>query len=93
MSKIIKSTGNRELSHVIQTDDGKFYVVDSEDTRDCGYETMVFDWDILANKISNWLELYVEWHNSETEMRLRHYIICKNFENLYKADMREGEKE
>ena len=41
MSKIIKDTGVRELSHIVELNN-EYYYVDSNDTFDMGYETMVF---------------------------------------------------
>lgn len=75
MSKIVKETGYRELSHIVQTKDGKRYLVDSNNTFDVGYETMVF----LCGK---WNELFVKRYQSEKAMRKMHYKICGSLESL-----------
>lgn len=59
MSKVIKETGNRELSHIVQTADGKFHYVDSNDTFDKGYETMSFPCK-ESGEVTSWLEEYCE---------------------------------
>lgn len=68
------------MSHVVETKDGKLYLVDSNDTFDCGYETMVFEWE--DDEVSSWLEEYRENYSSETAMRKKHYEICKHLETL-----------
>lgn len=82
MSKVIKMTGYRPLSHVIQTDDGNYYMVDSNDTFDRGFETMVFDWDIKRDEVSDWVDNYQELHDDYEEMEKRHHFICENYEVL-----------
>lgn len=80
MSKIVKKTGYRELSHVVQTDDGQYFMVDSNNTFDCGYETMVFEWNIEEDGVDNWIEKYCERYESEKDMENRHKEICKHLE-------------
>ena len=78
MSKILNETGYRELSHMVECN-GKKYFVDSNDTFDHGYETMVFN--VLKNDKIDWLHLYVERYSSYEKMEKQHYIICNNLEN------------
>lgn len=80
MSKVIKSTGYRALSHVVQTEDGNLYMVDSNDTFDCGYETMVFPWSKRRNEVKNWTDLYCERYKSDGDMYAGHKRICENLE-------------
>ena len=79
MSKIIKGTGVRELSHIVELNN-KYYFVDSNDTLDVGYETMVFSCDKNGDSI-DWSGLYTERYNTEEEMRESHYKVCNELEN------------
>ena len=81
MSRIIKATGYRNLSHVVRTKNGKYYMIDSNDTPDAGFETMGFLWDFKKGRVLYWGELYAERYDSEDEMNLRHFEICQDFEN------------
>lgn len=78
MSKILNKTGYRELSHIVECN-GKKYFVDSNDTFDYGYETMVFD--VLKNDKIDWSGIYTERYLSYEEMEKQHYTICNNLEN------------
>ena len=80
MSRIISESGYRELSHIVQTEDGKLYLVDSNNTLDHGYETMVFRWSKRKKKPTSWKDLYCAFHLSEKSMRLAHYTICNSLE-------------
>ena len=83
MSRIVKGTGWRPLSHVVKTEDGKLYLVDSNNTFDYGYETMVFEWE--DDEVSSWLGEYRENYSSETAMRERHFEICEMLEDVLKG--------
>ena len=78
MSKILNKTGYRELSHIVECN-GKKYFVDSNDTFDYGYETMVFD--VLKNDEIDWSGIYTERYLSYEEMEKQQYTICNNLEN------------
>ena len=78
MSKILNKTGYRELSHIVECN-GKKYFVDSNNTFDYGYETMVFD--VLKNDEIDWSGIYTERYLSYEEMEKQHYTICNNLEN------------
>ena len=80
MSKVIKATGYRPLSHVVQTDQGKYYMVDSNDTVDQSYETMAFEWDEKKNKVKNWIEQFQMLHVTQKAMEKKHKDICENLE-------------
>jgi len=79
MSKIIKETGMRELSHIVKSNN-KYYFVDSNNTFDFGYETMVFSCDENGENI-DYSDLYTGWYDTEEEMRKIHYKICNELEN------------
>ena len=79
MSKIIKDTGARELSHIVELNN-KHYFVDSNDTFNVGYETMVFSFDKNGENI-DWSGLYTIQHNTDEEMRETHYKVCNELEN------------
>ena len=72
MSKIIKETGYRELSHIVECENGKYYFVDSNKTLDHSYETMVFSWNIEKNDVVSWNELYCKRYLDYYEMKESH---------------------
>ena len=69
-----------KLTHIIKSN-GKYYLVDSCYTWDCGYETMIFRCNSKGN-VKNWRELFVARYQSESEMQQRHMKIV--------TDMKEG---
>jgi len=79
MSKIIKETGMRELSHIVKSNN-KYYFVDSNNTFDAGYETMIFSCDENGENI-DYSDLYAGWYDTEEEMRETHYKVCSELEN------------
>ena len=84
MSKILNKTGYRKLSHMVECN-GKKYFVDSNNTFDYGYETMVFD--VLKNDEIDWSGIYVERHSSYEKMEKQHYTICDNLENYIDVEV------
>ena len=80
MSKVLKAIKPREIGHIVQTEDGKTYYVDSCYTTDHGLETMVFAFNLEADEVSDWMDLYAEWYDSVDEMVKRHEEICLNLE-------------
>lgn len=79
MSVVIGRYFDRQFSHFVRTNDGTIYYVDSCNTFDRGYETMVF----AANeelKVTNWNDLYAEWYNSFEEMQEGHNRIINHLE-------------
>ena len=56
---------------------GNHYYIDSVDTFDCGYETMIFPCD-EKGKVTSWSELYCERYDNATEMEARHKEIVSN---------------
>lgn len=82
MSKIVDTNITRNLSDYVQTADGALYCVDSSYTLDNGFETMVFKAEKLENGWDiSWVDLYVEWHNTYEEMKVRHEEIINNLED------------
>jgi hypothetical protein len=86
MSTIIKPIEDRELAHIVKTNTGNYYYVDSADTFDQGFETMAFEYDIESDEVTSWVEVYVERYDSEEEMETRHKEICLNLEEGIKAN-------
>ena len=82
MSEVIKSTGYRELSHVVKTNNGNYYMVDSNDTPDRGYETMIFTWDEQEDEVESYMDIFCEWHESYSQMQERHYYIIEHLEEF-----------
>lgn len=89
MSKIIKEVEGRDLGHIVQTDDGVQYYVDSADTYDAGYETMVFLYDEEDDDVFDWGELFVERYRKYERMEKRHMEICKNLERFLHKERRQ----
>lgn len=85
MSKIIKESGYRELSHIVKSNN-KYYLVDSNDTIDAGYETMVFPYNIKEDEVEDWGDLYCERYNTEEEMEKHHFEVCEDIEKYLKEN-------
>ena len=81
MSKVIRKVEGRQLAHIVQTDDKKFHYVDSNNTFDCGYETMSFSCDKTGEKIK-WGGEYTEHHYSHESMKKRHDYIINHLEEV-----------
>lgn len=79
MSEIIKESGYRKLSHIVKGND-KYYLVDSNNTLDAGYETMVFLFDYDENDVIDWRDLYCERYKTEKEMEQHHFEVCEDIE-------------
>ena len=79
MSNLIRRMEERDLCHIVKAND-KYYYIDSADTIDLGYETMVFECD-ERGEVDNWANsVYVEWHINEESMEDRHNYICEHLE-------------
>lgn len=81
MSKIIKETRWRKLSHIVEVEK-KYYLVDSNNTPDHSYETMVFEWNNEKGDVVSWQELYCQRYYNEKAMIERHYYICENLKSI-----------
>lgn len=81
MSKVAFIVAHRELGDIVRTEDGTFFYVDSAETFDAGFETMVFPCD-EDGQVTSWRERYVEHYESEKEMEQRHIYICRNLEEV-----------
>ena len=87
MSKIISDqTGIRGISHIVQTEDGKQYVVACADFEpgsvlcNSPYELAVFRWNQKAKAVTNWTDLYVRRYNDESEMLHDFDSVCNDLE-------------
>lgn len=83
MSKVINACHERDLAHIVRTKDGKYYYVDSADTFDAGYETMVFPAD-EKGEVTDWGDLYCERYSSYADMKERHNYIIEHLEEVLK---------
>ena len=81
MSKIIREVKDRELGHIVQTNDGRLHYVDSANTFDCGYETMSFPCNNEGHVIS-WSEEYVEHYCTNASMEKRHEYLISHLEEV-----------
>lgn len=83
MSEIIKKAdSDRELSHIIRTDSGNYFYIDSNNTFDAGYETMAFAYDMENDEVDSWADLYVKHYKSYEKMKKGHFYVCTHFEVL-----------
>lgn len=80
MSKILFQKELFPLRHVVQTEDGLNYAVDSCRTFEGHLETIVFKARKGNGNITNYKELYFRRYSSEEEMETGHYEICENLE-------------
>ena len=82
VSKIIRQEYDRDLAHIIQTDNGSYYYVDSANTFDAGYETMVFDYDMKNDEVASWSDRFCLHYATFDQMCKGHFAICENFEKV-----------
>lgn len=93
MSKVIFKCHDRELAHVIETNSGEKYYIDSVESEFIGCETMAFkvDDDFNTNLYGslygsvNWKSnYYCETFKNIEEMEKRHNYLINNFEKVSK---------
>ncbi len=89
MSKVMyEETRLNGTKHtIVQTDEGKWYLVSTADTFDNGPETMVFKCD-KTGTVNNARDLYAEWHKTMDEGYSRNDMIAHDVE-AYIATARE----
>lgn len=82
MSKVVEKIvyGSR-ASHIVMTNNGKTYYVDTNDTFDAGPETMVFPFDIKKHEVLSWRELYVKRYPTMVEALFEHGKVIADLEN------------
>lgn len=83
MSKVVKRVEDRDMAHVVEAENEHYYV-DSADTFDCGFETMVFSMETESNgeEEIDWSGLYCENHSSYCDMENRHKYIIEHLEEF-----------
>lgn len=83
MSKVIEKLSDRDMAHIVKANNNYFYV-DSADTFDHGFETMVFKAEPRDNGryAVDWADLYCEYYNSYAEMEVRHKYIIEHLEEI-----------
>ena len=86
MSKVVKEHPYRVLSHIVECNN-ELYYVDSTDTFDAGYETMVFDYDGVIDGDVNeedicWSGVYTEHYYSYEDMEKRHNYLIEHLEEV-----------
>lgn len=85
MSGIIRPIKEREMGHIVKTDDGMYHYVDSAFTPDHGYETMSFLWDEEKQEVFSWGEEYAAWYGSPEEMENGHSYACTHLEECLES--------
>ena len=89
MSEVIKEVKDRDLAHIVKLGD-EFYYVDSADTFDMGFETMVFSVVIDDGEEDiNWTDLYCERYSSENAMEIKHKYIIEHLEEFLPKERKE----
>ena len=69
------------LSDTFMSASGDFYYVDSNNTLDHGYETMVFACDNEGN-VTSWTDLDAEWYDSLEEMQAGHKAMVEKWKAM-----------
>lgn len=64
---------------------GKYFLVDSRYTFDCGLETMVFPCN-QHGEVTCWSEIYSKWHRDYAEMSLWHHQLCKSLKDVLEQE-------
>lgn len=88
MSKIVRPANVRQLSHIVELDNGKsWYLVDSRDLRNSelggGLEIMVFKVRKRSGTVSDWKKPVFEEHlGSYEELYTRHHHLCEHLEQF-----------
>lgn len=77
MSRIVAPTHKRELSHFVESNDGRLFFVDTAAMYYGGYETMVFEIDHGAVV---WDDLYRKWSADDINARAAHFDACVHIE-------------
>ena len=81
MSTVVREVKGRDLGHIVRLNNGNHCYVDSNNTFDCGYETMVFACDESGRNI-DWSDLYCEHYRSYADMKKRHEYIINHLEEV-----------
>lgn len=69
---------DRGYRNIVKTKDGNYVLIDSRDTFDCGYETMVFRCEENGN-VENWLDIDVDRYSTLEEMIDGHTRMIKKW--------------
>ena len=93
MSRVVKTVSDRDMAHIVEMEN-EYYYVDSTDTFDMGFETMVFKMEItpMGDEEINWSELYCECYSSYEVMEAKHNYIINHLEEFVIRKMK-GESE
>lgn len=83
MSKVIETVDERSLAHVVELND-ELYYIDSDDTFDQGFETMVFAAERCPDGELdiNWTDLYCERYSTAEAMNIKHNYIINHLEEF-----------
>lgn len=84
MSRSIEIVRDRVLCHIVQTEDGNYYYVDSCDTWDRGYETMAFKCS-KTRIVKSWREVYCRHYDTAEDMIEGHAYAVNHLEELINA--------
>lgn len=84
MSKVIKKLTDRDMGHVVQHENGKYYYIDTCYTIDHGCETMVFECEKISEKLFkvDWSEKHMKLHNLWSDMEEYHAWIIEHLEEV-----------
>lgn len=67
-----------KLTTVVKRTENSYVLVDSCNTIDHGYETMIFECDEEGN-VSNWNDIDADWYDTEEEMKIGHQKMCEKW--------------
>ena len=78
--KIRKDNFSTNITHIVQTDKGTYYVDSVYIPTTNLYETMIFNYDSVEQEVLNWREIYCETYHNFEEMKKRHTEIVNKLE-------------
>lgn len=85
MSKILekdfrKDNFSTNITHIVQTDKGTYYVDSVYVPTVNLYETMVFNYDPVEQEVLNWCAIYCKRYHNFEEMEKKHTEIVNKLE-------------
>ena len=81
MSEPLRVSNDRDLAHIVRTDDGNYYYVDNVSIGFGEYETMVFEAN-KAGDVECWSGEYCERHTNYKATKERHNYIINHLEEV-----------
>ncbi len=81
--EIERPFGRAGRSTIVVRDNGEDYYVDTSNTNDHGWETMIFPYDMEKKVVTSWNELYVETYTNRTMALKKHAEIVSDLGKIF----------